>query len=238
METRLNFAGYSYSKIEHFENFGDADLELYGEKKDRRLCDLKVYQDLLAYTFIKRNVEKGARILEIGGGSSRIIRAMHQDYEFWNLDKLVGLGNGPTGVEEQGFRLVQDYIGNFPPEVPDNYFDLVFSISVLEHTPGDEETNGKILADMNRVMKQGALSVHSFDVVAGPEGIRANGLIPHLFNNVATVNRFVEFPDLLNDPDLFVMTEAAYDKYWKKYTMKSYPEFGKPFSYNVCWRKH
>jgi hypothetical protein len=58
-------------------------------------CDLKVYQDLFVYSFILENIPKGARILEVGGGESRIISCLKEDYEFWNLDKLEGQGQGP-----------------------------------------------------------------------------------------------------------------------------------------------
>jgi hypothetical protein len=40
-----------------------------------------------------------------------------------------------------------------------------------------------------------------------------------------------------NDPDLYVMSKAAYDNGWKKITGKSYEEFGCPTSINILWRK-
>jgi hypothetical protein len=89
-------------------------------------CDLKVYQDLLIYSFIINNLTPGSRILEIGGGESRVIECLKRDYEFWNLDKLEGKGFGPKRLlNTDGFILVKDDIGNFSKKLPETYFDLV-----------------------------------------------------------------------------------------------------------------
>lgn len=235
-----DFSFFTYSKIRHFAFFGDNDVALYGSRIDSDVCDLKVYQDLLVYTFIQEHVPKGSKLLEIGGGASRIIEAVKHDYECWNLDKLEGLGNGPASVnsiEIKGFRLVADYIGNFSTELPDDYFDFVFSISALEHTPGDAESNRNICKDINRVMKQGALSLHCFDVVLRNGHVWTNDLLPYIFDNIETINPFVPFSALLNDTSLYSMSEKSYNSYWRETTKKTYQEFGKPLSYNVLWKK-
>ena len=123
------FVQLSYSRRSHFASFETFEQRHIG---DIDTFDLKVYQDLLVYNFIKRNIKKGSRILEVGGGESRIIEALKSEYEFWNLDKLEGFGFGPVGMQEQaGYRIVRDYIGNFNASLPDGSFDLVFSISAL-----------------------------------------------------------------------------------------------------------
>jgi ubiquinone/menaquinone biosynthesis C-methylase UbiE len=235
--TTNSFSDFTYSKQAHFAYFEDNDVELYGKKKDPGLCDLKVYQDLLVYTFLKKYIPKGSRILDIGGGDSRIIKAMKNDYECWNIDKLEGVGNGPNSIDVAGFRLIRDYIGNFNKELPDNYFDFVFSISALEHTPGDDKTNAVIIKDINRVMKADAFSLHCFDIVIKPEEVWTNNLLPYIFKHVKTMNYFIPFANMKEDPTLYVMTEASYDLYWKNTTQQSYKEFGKPLSYNVLWKK-
>ncbi|GAI29988.1 unnamed protein product, partial [marine sediment metagenome] len=134
-----DFDDFTYSKKSHFALFKGYDVELYGKSIDPDACDLKAYQDLLVFSFIKENIPRGSRILDIGGGKSRILNYFKNNYECWNLDKLEGLGNGPVAVGSEGCRLVKDYIGCFNKELPDNYFDFVFSISALEHVPEDDE---------------------------------------------------------------------------------------------------
>ena len=121
--TPSNFSEYLYSCWSHFERF--RVLPKY-RKLSPNTCDLKVYQDSLVYTFILDNFSPGSRLLEIGGGESRIIESLKNQFEIWNLDKLEGIGFGPTKLwHEDGFHLVRDYIGHFSAEVPDDYFDLV-----------------------------------------------------------------------------------------------------------------
>ena len=133
-----NFSEFTYSRRSHFSRLQWHDSQR-GENIDD--CNLKVYQDMLAYNFVLDNFPEGARLLDIGGGDSRIIRWLKDRYEFWNLDKLEGLGNGLTGLDNtSGFKLVQDYIGAFSKEIPDDYFDGIFSISTLEHVPEDDAT--------------------------------------------------------------------------------------------------
>ncbi|GFO53238.1 hypothetical protein GMSM_02450 [Geomonas sp. Red276] len=235
--TAENFGAFTYSRTFHFAYFAGRDLELYGAPADPSQCDLKVYQDLLVYSFIRNNVPPGARILEVGGGASRVLRALKEDYECWNLDKLEGVGNGPVGIEVDGFRLVREYLGSFTPELPDGYFDLVFSISALEHVPESEENFARINRDLDRLLKPGGWSLHCFDVVARGRYTWSNGLLPYLFQSNRTVNRFAPFEQLYPDPFVYAMSEAAYDRHWKPMTKTPFREHGFPLSYNILWQK-
>lgn len=231
-----NFSEFTYSKKTHFRLFGDLDLELYKEKKIPVDCDLKVYQDLLVLGFIRENITEGSKILEIGGGKSRIINYLKESYEFWNLDKLEGLGNGPKKINADGFRLVRDYIGNFNSELKEGYFDFVFSISVMEHLPQDEiKLFKRIVQDINRVLKPGELSLHCVDALLKENKVWIHPFLKYSFEQYNTINSFTEYLYIKNDPDVYFMSETAYDRYWKQLTKKSYLEQGKPFSCNVLW---
>ncbi|MBK8551291.1 MAG: hypothetical protein IPL53_09635 [Ignavibacteria bacterium] len=46
----------------------------------------------------QRQHTKRFKILEIGGGDSRILKHFSKDFECWNLDKMEGLGNGPVAI--------------------------------------------------------------------------------------------------------------------------------------------
>lgn len=230
-----NFAEFTYSRRSLFERLG---LPPGHASEDIDDCDLKVFQDMLTYRFILDNFAPGARLLEIGGGDSRIIRWLKDRYEFWNLDKLEGAGNGLTDLAEtDGFQLVRDYIGNFSEALPANYFDGVFSLSTLEHVPETEICYKNILADIERVLKPGGLSAHAFDVVVKRKGYWTNGFLPYILSHVPLLHQAVPFWKMRLDPETWTMSRRAYERLWQPVTGKSWEEFGKPLSYNVCWRK-
>lgn len=231
------FSYFSYSRRPHFDWFETSAKKLFGTGVHPDDCDLKMYQDLLCYTFIVDNLPKGARLLEVGGCDSRVLKALKYDYECWNVDKLEGLGNGLTSVTPDGYRMIQAYMGDFSEELPDGYFDFVFSISALEHVAENEENFNNICRDMDRVMKLGAFSLHCFDVVVKPDSVWTNLLLPFLYNRYETLTRFIPFDQMVKDPSLYCMSEAAYNRGWINITKEPYNDFGQPLSCNILWKK-
>lgn len=235
-----DFSEFTYSKRSHFNLFSDNnyDRDLLKRTLYPDRCSLKNYQDLLVFSFITQSVPVDSTILDVGGGKSRIIKHFKKKYECWEVDKLEGMGNGPRWINTRGFHLVRDYIGNFNPELPDDYFDFVFSISALEHVPEKDPGLFKdILDDLNRVLKPGGFSLHCFDSIIKPDTIWVNKLLNYIFENERILNRLIPSEVVRSAPDLFVMTEKVYNRKWKHRTRKTYDEFGKPFSYNILWKK-
>lgn len=216
---------------------------LYGESINPLYCDLKVYQDLFMFSFLLENYFKGAKILEIGGGDSRLLEYFKNECECWNLDKLEGLGNGPKELSEKKYRIVLDYIGNHNTELPENYFDFVFSISALEHVQlGDESIYENILSDINRILKKGGYSVHCMDHATDLhleeiEIAWTNPLLQYFFEKEKMINNFIPLKVAEEDPELFVVPEEYYNNFWLPVTNVTYENFGKPFSYNFLWKK-
>ena len=160
------FEEFTFSKRRHFPLFQGLDIELLNHDLNISSCDLKAYQDLLVFAFLKNVLPPGSRILEVGGGNSRILAYFAESYECWNIDKFKGLGYGPVSKSDVSYRIVEDYMGNFNNELPNDYFDLVFSISALEHVPhGTPDLYQRIMDDIDRVLKRGGYSLHCFDIV-------------------------------------------------------------------------
>ncbi|VXD24074.1 hypothetical protein PL8927_790170 [Planktothrix serta PCC 8927] len=232
---QLDFQDFTYSKRSHFNQF-----QPFGSytKIHPDACDLKVYQDLLVYNFITKNLPKGAKLLEIGGGNSRVLQALKQDYECWNLDKFEGIGNGPNQIRNaENYRIILDYIGNFNSELPTQYFDCVFSISTLEHIAENETTFEQITQDIDRLLKPDGFSLHCFDVLVKEAEVWTNQFLPYLFKHQKTLNSMIPLSEIKFDPDLYGMSETAYRQFWQPITQKSYQEFGLPISYNILWQK-
>jgi len=228
------FHNLTYSKYTHFKLF---DLEkydylLYGKKSDPVKCDLKVYQDLLVFSFLMHNIPQGGKILQVGNSDARILEYFKNRYECWNLNE-----NSNLETDKKSYRSVKGSIGNFNNELKDNYFDLVFSVSSLSNiTINDPVHFKKIVDDINRILKAGSFSLHCFDIVLLYSVIWTNDLLPYMFDNQKTLNTFVPFDEMKADTDLFVMSEYAYNKNWKKNVKEPYAGF-KPLSYNVLWKK-
>lgn len=213
------------------------DIALQGKPVDPDFCNLKDYQDLLVFNFIQQFVPQGSRILDVGGGNSRILNYFGGTYECWNLDKLEGIGNGLTEIPSGPFKLVRDYLGNFTRELPDQYFDFVFSISALEHVVENGiEHFASLLADLNRVGKGGSYSLHLFDVTLGPPAFWTNLFLPYLHAYTPSLVPFTPLPVQACDTDLFVMSKEFYEYGWQPTTGIPYEQFGRPASCQVLWK--
>lgn len=130
------------------------------ERTKREMICLKHVQD--AWVLGRLDDVRGLRILEAGGGWGRVLRTLDGN-ERWNLD--VDAGPGRTSRDKlrrsSEFKLVNALLGDFSQDLPDSYFDVVFSISVMEHIP--QERIADYWADHARVMKPGAVGYHAID---------------------------------------------------------------------------
>jgi SAM-dependent methyltransferase len=126
--------------------------------------ELKNVQD----AFVLANIGdmKNQRILEIGGGQSRVLPRLHQSNELWNADRLEGDGNGPTDIEtDDRIRMVRSFLSEFDSALPNEYFDITFSISTVEHIPGTAMDD--FIEDTIRVLKPGGIALHAVDLYIG-----------------------------------------------------------------------
>ena len=233
--TPNEFQNYRYSKRGHFKNFRILPVH---KNQSLATCDLKVYQDSLAYTFIIDNLPAGARILEIGGGESRIINELKNQYEFWNLDKLEGSGFGPKQLFiTEGFNLVEDYIGNFSPDLPDSYFDLIISISTIEHINPDSETIDNVFDDIMRLLKPGGYSLHCIDALLYQDYYFVHPFVSKVFEEDLIDYQEVTFDELTSENDIWLLPAYAFYTRWYHLVKKTMNNFGYPFSINLLWKK-
>jgi len=124
--------------------------------------NLKNAQD--GYALDRLREVSGARILEIGGGESRVLDEMASNgNECWNADDFKGSGNGPVDIPTgTNYKIAPVMLGDFSPDLPGGYFDYVFSISVVEHIPGNALL--PFFTDACRVLKPGGVMFHAIDL--------------------------------------------------------------------------
>jgi hypothetical protein len=119
---------------------------------------LKGIQD--AWTIAQLKGIRGKRIIEVGGGDSRVL-PMLEGNQRWNVDKFEGVGQGPTTVNTTGgVEVIRAFFGEFDPSIPQ--VDVIFSISVVEHIPFDGYKDA--FADMARCLVPGGIMYHTVDL--------------------------------------------------------------------------
>lgn len=113
------------------------------------------------------------KILEVGAGESQYFaNRFGTSLEYWMID------NGDMYPDPEKFRnsifslkkkinFIDGLLGDFSPQLPQNYFDMVFSISALEHSPRDNDKIDCICSDMYRVLKPGGFVCHTIDITPG-----------------------------------------------------------------------
>lgn len=122
---------------------------------------LKDIQD--AFVLANMRGVRGKRILELGGGDSRVLRVLAQHNECWNVDKLVGESGGPLKTRlPKSVRIVRDYMGSFNTSIPDGAFDYVISVSAVEHIADTRFASA--MRDCQRVLKPGGTMLHAIDL--------------------------------------------------------------------------
>ncbi len=232
-----NFTDFTYSKNTHFELFkkNGFDKELFGSEVDPDYNDLKVYQDLLIYSYVKQNLKKGSRILELGKGTSRVLELFKNEYECWKIHKQEEDEQSNT---QEHIKLINDEMGNFNKDLPNNYFDLIFSISTFIYKP---ESGNKyyenMLKDINRLLVPGGISIQCLVALWMEPIVSVPYIMDYFIENQKMMNEIIPFFKITIDPDLYVMSEKFYNATWKKNLVKTYSSFGKPFSYNLFWKK-
>lgn len=148
------------TKREYFRFIEDGDSDDKGHT-------LKHIQDGFIIAELKN--ELGKKIAEIGGGNSRVLPWFSENNECWNIEKFEGKGAGPkiNRLAEKNIKTVSAYMGDFSREIPDNSFDIVFSISVVEHVLNPDLHN--FFLDIFRILKPGGRSYHAIDVYLGDD---------------------------------------------------------------------
>jgi SAM-dependent methyltransferase len=132
-------------------------------------------------------------LLEIGAGCNTFFdRNAPASAEYWMIDDPGFYSAGDFALansRRQRTRAVEGLLGKAGDALPDNYFDMVFSISALEHVKVAEVR--AICAEMARVLKPGGHAVHTIDMA--PRAYRRIGRA-YLRSIMRAGLRFTESP--------------------------------------------
>lgn len=128
---------------------------------------LKSIQDVVTAGHLKDITD--ADIAEIGGSYTRLLPYLATRNRCTNIDKFDGSHGGSADVPTiDGVAVQKCYLGVDSEIIPSASYDVMFSISVLEHVP--LANLDRLFAEQYRITRPGALCVHLIDVYIGDSG--------------------------------------------------------------------
>lgn len=124
--------------------------------------ELKAMQDLAVYHHLRDAT--GKDIAEIGAGYSRVLPALAKANRCVSVEKFEGEGGGPKSEKQQpNIRNVSAYLGENDPALATGAYDIVFSVSVVEHVRTADDLDA-FHADQLRILKPGGMFLHAIDI--------------------------------------------------------------------------
>ena len=107
------------------------DAGCLNEIGKRSSYELKVVQDVVVYSLLRNS--RGLTITEIGGGESRLLRQLSEANQCYNIEKFEGAHGGPKNeVTLPNVQNLKAYVGEWDVALKGDFFDVAFSISVVE----------------------------------------------------------------------------------------------------------
>ena len=156
--------GSSYATVRDYCDSLDQMPQITGKDGD-----LKNVQRPWAVKAVLGSVRPPARVLEIGGGEPVVSGMLSElGYDVTLVDPYDGFGNGPTDYERYTalfphVKIVRDYFSRDMHGFAAASYDVIFSVSVLEHIP--LEPLRSCFDAIKEALAPGGKSIHCFDYV-------------------------------------------------------------------------
>jgi len=212
----------AFATVREFHRFADDYPEVTKLNED-----LKSFQRPWCVDRLLRALPKGGRILEIGADKCDLVPFLRsRGFEITVIDVYDHFGGG-TGTYEIVSTRFPDMpiVRGFMHEdrsLPANYFDAVYSCSVIEHIP--LEHLDATVKQIERVLKPGGVSIHAIDCTI--DGVKQNQINSQQF--IAAHNRRADVIDLakqaLGDIDTFYLSPQGHLN-WRRFTKRTYDEY-------------
>ena len=195
--------------------------------------DLKVYQRLFVRRAIQTLGPISPRILEIGAGSSDDILNFVQFENYSVLDP-------EFSIENSDIKLINGTLGQHC-ELPTKYFDIICSVSVLEHL--DHHLWQIAAEQMFQACKTNGLIIHCIDGKC--TGVKGDHFEQMLLWKEFLLNAGFQFlttpwsfdsQTVYHSPTLWSMNEAGWRKWWNP-PDEDWHDVGKPVSINLIMKK-
>lgn len=237
-----SFKEISFSKLDHFEYFQKLGIDklIYRKTIEPIDCDIKNYQNMLIYSFVKDNIKPGSNILEIGNLTSPVSKILNsKGYSCWSLGfNFITTDNTKKNKNKIEWTLKDDK-GKIVDYFPENFFEFSFSISAFVKIPDNERLQFAFLEKIKYLLKPLKYSLFSFLNAKNSEDVVwFNPFMEYLFENAFILNDKYSKSSILNNENLFIMSEEYFNKHWKTSDKMTYDKNGRFFAYSVLWQNN
>lgn len=196
--------------------------------------DLKVYQRLFVRRTIQTLGPPTPTILEIGAGSSDdIVNFVH-----FNTYAIL---DPEYSVQHSKTEHIQGNLGEHPCNLPSKHFDIICSVSVLEHLEHDLWQTAA--EQMFQACKTDGLIIHCIDgKCTGQDGDHFDQMLLWKEFLLNAGFQFLTTPWTFNSrtvyhaPNLWSMNETGWRRWWNP-PDEEWDDVGKPVSINMIMKK-
>lgn len=163
------------------------------------------------YGFVKSKISKLAincdlKVLDVGGGYSTLGAELTSEYgtESWLADDFgvesreskwtKGFTREELAEENKSIKYIFERLGKIETSsLPQNYFDVIYSVSALEHIPLEDLPNA--FSHMRKLLKKNGVMIHTIDLDA--KGFRVwKDFLANCFFYADNLDKVIEVQDL------------------------------------------
>ncbi len=238
-----NFNEFTFSKKSHLDFFSsnNYDFEFLGQRIDISNINIKKYQLLLIYSFIKQNVKPGANILEISDrNESEILNHFKYRYDCYKTTNVQELEK-KDAVKNRSVDGVKFGEIDKEVELKENHYDLVFCTSEYRNISEKGNIPEDFLYNINSLIKPGGYSLLCFENIDSFKNIWVNGLFFTVFNyydeDIKIRNRYKNPAELAKDTELLYSFRDFSNKPYQVSKERIYTGKGNVFLYNILSKK-
>ena len=186
-------------EICHKEDFFQYLMKKHVPKKPVKF-HLKYIQDVFAIGELSNylNNQKDTRkikIGEIGANHSRVLPALRKYtkklFAIDVYDKEIGGGYAyrPRTIK---YKIIETLVGDSKDTIEDEYFDVLFSISVVENVQTDMLK--EFLLDSLRILKKDGVIIHLIDFYCNNDSDLQSGIVRDLIKNLEEIDSSFKCP--------------------------------------------
>jgi hypothetical protein len=223
-------AAFGYLRTSHLPLLAAGGLPLPPAEE----IELSLFQAAAASYIVQGALPAGGQVLFLGPALPASLQNLPAPFKVWRVADLPEWQQ--SGYAGDPRHVVEAATGRAHPAVFPQ-FDAIVSTSWCGELGPDPHPLEGLSLYLAGCTRPGGINLHFFSAVLHPAFFWAGPAHPYLQRRFLGDADWPGLDELLLAPDLFTMSQAAYDRDWKPATGKSYAESGRPLSLGLFWRK-
>ena len=233
----LKFNNFIYSKNSHFKYFQDQgiDIAVFGKNIIPEESDVRIYQCMLVYAYITQNLKEGSQILEISNTDTPVFKALLlKGYVCRKLNFNIKNPDSEDNLPAEINWVLKNEKDQIITEDDYESSDFIYSISEFDNFPETTDLFDAVYNKLRNSLKPMAYSLICFVGSVNEDKLIWNNKFLNFLSgkninfNISDQNNLI-----VNDKDLFFISESYYKKYWKLSIDMKYKDLGKMHSVSI-----